>query len=292
MVGKIMKGIAGFYYVHVPNQGIYECKARGVFRNKNIKPLVGDNVEIEVIDQDTLKGNVVEVQPRKNELIRPLVANIDQVMVVFAVTDPDPNYNLLDRFLIAIERESIDICICFNKVDALDKERIKEIITVYELAGYRVIQTSVQSKKGLEVLSSELQDKTTVFAGPSGVGKSSIFNELQDQVSMETGAISEKIKRGKHTTRHAELIQINETSYVVDTPGFSSIHFNDLQKEELGQYYIEFVQYEPYCKFQGCAHISEPNCGIKEAMEEGKISPVRYDNYRLIYEELKEQRRW
>lgn len=292
MVGKIIKGIAGFYYVHVSEVGLYECKAKGIFRNKKIKPLVGDNVEIEITSELDFKGNIVKILPRKNELIRPLVANIDQVIIVFSVAEPDPNFQLLDRFIVAIEKSSIDIIICFNKIDILNKEMIKDITCIYEKAGYIVIATSAIEMDGVDTLKSMLKAKTSVFAGPSGVGKSSLLNDLQNEVYMETGTISQKIKRGKHTTRHVELIDLDENSYIVDTPGFSSIQLNNLEKEELSQYFIEFIKYEPFCKFHGCAHINEPTCGVKNALKDNKISNSRYNSYEQIYQELKDQRKW
>ncbi|TCT16949.1 ribosome biogenesis GTPase [Natranaerovirga pectinivora] len=292
MLGKIIKGIAGFYYVHIPTEGVYECKAKGIFRKDNIKPLVGDNVEVEILDKDNFLGNIVKIMPRKNELIRPLVSNIDQVIIVFAVTDPDPNYNLLDRFLVAIEKENIDIIICFNKIDILDEVKVNNIISVYKNVGYKVITTSTLKIEGIDNIKDVLKDKTSVFAGPSGVGKSSILNELQDKVKMETGEISAKIKRGKHTTRHAELMSFDDTSYIVDTPGFSSIFLNEIEAKDLREYFIEFLKYNDQCKFQTCVHINEPQCGVKEALNNGQINQNRYDSYKMIYDEIKDQRRW
>ena len=292
MQGKIMKGIAGFYYVHIPNKGIYECKARGVFRNKKIKPLVGDNVELEILDEKEYKGNITKILPRINELYRPLVANIDQVIVVFAVADPSPNYYLLDRFLVAIEKEQLEVNICFNKIDRLPDNEIDDIVSKYELAGYKVFLTSATDVIGIDNLKGILTNKTTVFAGPSGVGKSSLLNDLQDNIVMETGEISKKIKRGKHTTRHAELIAYDENSYIVDTPGFSNLHLEELTLEELRQCFIEFGEYEDHCRFKGCAHINEPNCAVKEAVEDEKIVLSRYESYKMIYTDIKEQRRW
>lgn len=292
MEGKIIKGIAGFYYVHLPGKGIYECKARGVFRNQNIKPLIGDNVIIDILENQDKKGNILEVKERKNSLVRPTVANIDQAMIVFSVNQPKPNLNLLDRFLIMVELENIPVHICFNKVDTLDEIEIMKIKQVYEDIGYPVFLTSAKFQEGLDDLTKALSKKTTVFAGPSGVGKSSILNLIQKEVLLEIGAISEKVQRGKHTTRHAELLCFDEHSYVVDTPGFSSLSLETLQPNALKDYFVEFYNYSEDCKFLGCNHLNEPECGVKNALREGKISESRYNNYKLIFEELKDIRRW
>ena len=292
MQGKIVKGISGFYYVHVVGTGIYECKAKGAFRNQKIKPLVGDNVEIAVVDEEKRIGNVENILQRTNELIRPAVSNIDMALVIFAATKPEPNFNLLDRFLCMMEYQKVPVTICFNKCDLIDEAKRKELQAIYEPAGYPVLFTSAKSGENIEELKALLKGKTTTVAGPSGVGKSSLINTLQDQVEMETGQISTKIERGKHTTRHSEIIPLGERSYIMDTPGFSSMDVPGFEKEDLWTCYPEFLEYEPYCRFQGCSHISEPDCGIKNALEEGKISKVRYDNYVLLYEEMKQIRKY
>ena len=289
MQGKIVKGIAGFYYVHVSGRGVNECKAKGIFRKDNIKPLVGDDVEIEITDAANYKGNIISILPRRNSLIRPAVANIDQALVIFAVSKPEPNYNLLDRFLIMMRRQGLECIICFNKRDIASKEERAAIRTIYENSGCTVLFASAMKKEGMEEIAAVLKDKTTAVAGPSGVGKSSIINCLQKNKTMETGAISEKIERGKHTTRHSELISISDRTYIMDTPGFSSLSLFDMEKDELKNYYPEFTPYEEKCKFLTCAHIHEPVCGVKDALELGKISQVRYDNYVAFYEELKEK---
>ena len=292
MLGKIVKGIAGFYYVHVVEFGLYECKAKGVFRKEKIKPLVGDNVEIDVLDEAEKKGNIVEVLERKNELIRPAVANIDQALVVFAVTKPKPHFNLLDRFLIMMESKRIPVILCFNKKDIAKEPEIHHLKEIYESCGYQMIFTSALEKENIEKVKQLLRGKTTAIAGPSGVGKSSLINIFQPDANMETGTISEKIERGKHTTRHSELICIEEDTYIMDTPGFSSLYTNDFEKEELKYYFTEFEPYEGKCKFQGCDHVHEPNCAVKAALEEGKIHHIRYENYLEMYNELKEKRRY
>ena len=292
MQGKIVKGIAGFYYVHVAESGIYECKAKGAFRNQKVKPLVGDNVRLEVLDEEQKKGNIEEILPRKNELIRPAVANIDQALVIFAAAKPKPNFNLLDRFLILMQYQKVPAVVCFNKQDMVDAEELQLLKNTYESAGYQVIFTSAAKEEGIQAVRDLLKGKTTTVAGPSGVGKSSLINLLSPEAEMETGDISRKIERGKHTTRHSELFALDENTFICDTPGFSSIYLPEMEKEELGIYFPEIAEYEPFCRFQGCAHIHEPGCGVKEALEKKKISPIRYDNYKLLYEELKDKRRY
>lgn len=292
MQGKIIKGIAGFYYVNVVESGVYECKAKGVFRKEKIKPLVGDNVRIEILDEENKTGNIVEIFPRKNELIRPAVANIDQALVVFAVTKPTPHFNLLDRFLVMMERKEIPVVLCFNKKDIATSPEIAELEAIYEKCGYPIVFTSALEQENIEEIRRLLLKKTTAIAGPSGVGKSSLINLLQNQVQMETGTISRKIERGKHTTRHSELIAVDADSYIMDTPGFSSLYVNDFEKEELKYYFREFASYEGQCRFQGCDHVHEPGCAVKEALEEGKIHPVRYKNYLEMHTELKEKKRY
>lgn len=292
MQGKIIKGIAGFYYVNVVESGVYECKAKGVFRKEKIKPLVGDNVRIEILDEENKTGNIVEIFPRKNELIRPAVANIDQALVVFAVTKPTPHFNLLDRFLVMMERKEIPVVLCFNKKDIATSPEIAELEAIYEKCGYPIVFTSALEQENIEEIRRLLLKKTTAIAGPSGVGKSSLINLLQNQVQMETGTISRKIERGKHTTRHSELIAVDADSYIMDTPGFSSLYVNDFEKEELKYYFREFASYEGQCRFQGCDHVHEPGCAVKEVLEEGKIHPIRYKNYLEMYTELKEKKRY
>ncbi len=289
MQGKILKGISGFYYVHIIESGIYECKAKGVFRQQGIKPLVGDLVEIDIIDEIGKKGNIVRVLPRRNALIRPAVANVDMALIVFAAATPDPNFNLLDRFLVLMARQNVPVCICFNKSDLVSEETRQAYASAYEACGYPVEFISVKQDQGIDRLMEQLRGKTTTIAGPSGAGKSSLINRLQPQVQMETGTVSKKIGRGKQTTRHTQLIHIEGNSYIMDTPGFSSLYLPPMDKEELQQYYTEFAEFEPYCRFQGCSHISEPDCGVKQALAQGQISKLRYGNYVQLYEELKEQ---
>ena len=292
MKGKIIKGIAGFYYVHDGRSKIYECKAKGVFRNRNIKPLVGDDVEFMVLDEKEGTGNIDAILPRKNKLIRPAVSNVDQAVVVFAVTEPLPNLNLLDRFLVMMERQEIPVIICFNKIDLSGGKEIEELRAIYGPAGYTLHFISTYEAAGLEKLHELIAGKTTVLAGPSGVGKSSITNFLQPEARMETGVVSEKIKRGKHTTRHSELFFVENGTYMMDTPGFSSMYIEDLEPNEFKDYFPEFSEYEEECRFLGCIHVGEKVCGVKTAVADGKISRSRYDNYLLLYQELKDKRRY
>ncbi|MGI6001259.1 MAG: ribosome small subunit-dependent GTPase A [Candidatus Merdisoma sp.] len=292
MQGKIIKGIAGFYYVHAGESGIYECKAKGIFRNQKIKPLVGDNVRMTVLDEQDKEGNIEEILSRKNELIRPAVANVDQALVIFAAAKPRPNFNLLDRFLILMQYQDVPAVLCFNKQDIVTEQELQLLKDTYISAGYEVHFTSAKEQSGIDEIRRILKGKTTAVAGPSGVGKSSLINLLSPEASMETGDISRKIERGRHTTRHSELFALDEDSYICDTPGFSSIYLPDMEKEELGSYFPEFAEYEEDCRFQGCAHIHEPDCAVQKALAEGRISPIRYENYKLLYNELKEKRRY
>lgn len=292
MLGKIIKGIAGFYYVHVEESGIYECKAKGIFRKDNQKPLVGDNVRISVLDEKEKSGNIVEILPRKNSLIRPAVANVDQAFVIFALENPKPNFMLLDRFLIMMEQAKIPAVICFNKKDLAQEEDILKLCDIYENCGYKVIVSSTVNQDDRQKIHEILHGKTTVIAGPSGVGKSSITNMLQQGIHMETGEISKKLKRGRHTTRHSQVVPVGEKTYLMDTPGFSSLYLTDMDEQELKNYFPEFSKYEGQCRFQGCVHIHEPDCAVKDALEKKEISKLRYEDYLSLYEELKEKRRY
>lgn len=292
MTGKIIKGIAGFYYVNDGENRVYQCRAKGIFRNRKIKPLVGDNVEFSILDEEAGEGNIDEILPRKNALVRPAAANVDQALVLFALTQPSPNLNLLDRFLVMMAMEEIPVVICFNKADLGDGAMEEEYKKIYEGAGYEVHFISARTDLGMDQVRGLLRGRTTVLAGPSGVGKSSLTNRIQPEASMETGGISRKIERGKHTTRHSELFFVEKDTYMMDTPGFSSMYTPEIEASELKEFFPEFAEFENECRFLGCVHIGERVCGVKEAVKEGKISLSRYENYRLIYEELKQKRRY
>ena len=271
---------------------VYQCKAKGVFRNRGVKPLVGDDVEFSILDEKDQEGNIDAILPRKNELIRPAAANVDQAMVVFALSHPAPNFNLLDRFLVMMERQNMPVILCFNKADQEQGQDGWDFMGSYRKAGYQVLSISALEKDGVEEVRRLLAGKTTVLAGPSGVGKSTLTNALYPQAEMETGEISKKIQRGRHTTRHSELFWIGEDTYMMDTPGFSSLYVEDLEPEELKNYFPEFAPFEDQCRFLGCVHVGERECGVKEAVEAGKIAGRRYDNYLLMYQELKNKRRY
>ncbi len=292
MDGKIVKGIGGFYYVHADNGIEYECRAKGIFRNKKIKPLVGDDVIIEILDEDNNLGNISEILPRFNSLIRPAVSNVNQTVIIFAVSDPEPNFNLLDRFLVNMELAGVEAIICFNKIDLKDFEKYREDCASYEKSGYKVIYISADSGEGIDDLKGLIEGKTTVFAGPSGVGKSSTLNAIRPDIMARTGKISDKIKRGKHTTRHSELICVWDNTYIMDTPGFSSLYVDSLDCNELKDYFPEIAIYTGKCRFNMCNHISEPDCLVKAAVDKGEISRIRYENYVMIYNDLKEKRKW
>ena len=292
MTGKIIKGIGGFYYVVCENDITYECKAKGVFRNRKIKPLVGDNVEIEILDEEKNLGNIEDILPRFNWLNRPAVANVDQTVIIFAVSAPAPNFNLLDRILINTEQHEVPTVICFNKEDLEDFRQSEYICRSYTKSGYEVLFISAESGYGIDVLEAVIKGKTTVFAGPSGVGKSSTLNSLFPDANVQTGGLSEKIQRGKHTTRHSELMFVDDDTYIMDTPGFSSLYTEGIEAEDLKLYFPEIAAYTGTCKFNMCNHISEPGCLVKKAVSDGRISKMRYDDYVMIYNELKEKRKW
>lgn len=287
--GTILKGIGGFYYVDT-KQGIYECRARGIFRKDKVTPTVGDYVEISILDETNKKGSLDVIKPRKNELIRPRVANVDQAVIVFSAVSPAINIDLLDRFLILAEEQRLDILICINKID-LDIEKAYESIKkLYEAAGYAVLLLSAQKKIGISELKDVMKNKISVFAGPSGVGKSSLINELSPGLLLNTGEISPKIERGRHTTRHAELMEIEKGSYIVDSPGFTSLTLEHVEPEELRQYFREFDKIKEKCKYNSCSHTHEPGCMVKEAVG-GAISEKRYNRYVYLYQELNKERK-
>lgn len=289
--GKIIKGIGGFYYVDT-EKGIYECRARGIFRKNKITPLVGDRVSISVVDEENKKGVVEEIEKRDTELVRPPIANVDKALIVFAIKNPTPNLSLLDRFIVLAEKENLEIVIVFTKVDLdADGELLEELKSIYEVSGYKVIPVSNKLKLNIDKIKEELKENTVVFAGPSGVGKSSLLNEVDKNFELKTGEVSDKIKRGKHTTRHAELLKLECGGMVADTPGFSSLTLDDIDESELKEYFIEFDKHDD-CRFGSrCIHENEPSCAVKEAVENGEISKKRYESYIQLLNEIRSGKR-
>ena len=289
--GKIIKGIGGFYYVDT-EKGLYECRARGIFRKNKITPLVGDRVSISVVDEENKKGVVEEIEKRDTELVRPPIANVDKALIVFAIKNPAPNLSLLDRFIVLAEKENLEIVIVFTKVDLdADGELLEELKSIYEVSGYKVIPVSNKLKLNIDKIKEELKENTVVFAGPSGVGKSSLLNEVDKNFELKTGEVSDKIKRGKHTTRHAELLKLECGGMVADTPGFSSLTLDDIDESELKEYFIEFDKYDD-CRFGSrCIHENEPSCAVKEAVENGEISKKRYESYIQSLNEIRSGKR-
>ncbi|MCX8129013.1 MAG: ribosome small subunit-dependent GTPase A [Clostridia bacterium] len=286
--GTIIKGIGGFYYVKT-DEGIYECKARGIFRKENLTPLPGDKVSI-VIDKTGSKGSIDEILPRETELVRPAVSNVNQMIVVVAAKSPAPDLVLLDKLLITAELKGISTVICLNKIDLDESKEYLEFMESYKKAGYEVIKSSSKANEGYEELLKILKGKITVFAGQSGVGKSTILNRLMKSSIMQTGDVSQKIERGKHTTRHAELVELSSGGYIVDTPGFSSFELTEIEHIDLELYYPEFSQFINRCRFTGCSHISEPDCLVKQAVDDNIIDRGRYERYITLYNLLKENR--
>ena len=288
--GRIIKGIGGFYYIET-EKGLYECRARGIFRKNKITPLVGDFVKISVVDEDNKKGVVEEIQERKTELVRPPIANVNKALIVFAVKNPTPHLSLLDRFIVLAERENLEIVIILTKIDLDDDNTFEKIKNIYEPCGYKVIGVSNLENKNIDKVKEELKDNTVVFAGPSGVGKSSLLNQIDSNFKLKTGDVSDKIKRGKHTTRNAELFELKFGGMVADTPGFSSLTLDDIEDIDLKDYFIEFEDYDD-CKFGSrCIHQNEPNCAVKEAVENGEIPKERYESYIQLLNEIRQGKR-
>jgi ribosome biogenesis GTPase / thiamine phosphate phosphatase len=288
--GKIIKALSGFYYVQADSL-IYQCRGRGIFRKQNVTPLVGDHVDFE--STSLTDGTIVAIEKRKNELNRPPIANVDQALLIFSAVKPDFDAKLLDRFLVHIEARDIQPTICITKMDLADdnvRKKMRDWQAVYDKIGYSVHLISSQTEEGFLELKRLLRDKTTVIAGQSGVGKSSLVNALDVTLSIETNAISESLGRGKHTTRHVELLPI-EGGFVADTPGFSSLEFNDLEIEGLDACFPELSHLAGACKFRGCTHRSEPGCAVKKGLENGEVAPSRYNNYLIFFEEIASRKR-
>lgn len=281
--GQIRKAISGFYYVF--NEGnLVQTRARGVFRKRGQSPLVGDFVTYTIEGEND--GTVIEIEPRKNELVRPPIANIDQALLVFSVTEPDFNLHLLDRFITVIEGYEIEPVVVLTKVDLLEEVALAEVkkqASYYESIGYTLLYTFKGDASLKERLYPLLGEKTSVLAGQSGVGKSTLLNTLLPKLALKTGEISTALGRGKHTTRHVELIDVGN-GLLADTPGFSTFEMDHIEKEELSSCFIEMSKYS--CKFRGCMHVKEPGCAVKEAVEKGEIASHRYEHYLQFLEEI------
>lgn len=284
--GTLMKGYAGFYYVYADDR-VWECSLRGRFRVKKQDFIPGDKVIILPGTGD--KATIEKVLERRNLLVRPTIANVDQALLVFAEKTPDPDYNLLDRLLIQIGRSEIDGLLIFTKSDLLKDSR-NEIADYYRRIGYQVLSVSNKTGQGIPGVAEYLQDRVSVLAGPSGVGKSSLLNSLEPGRMLKTGEVSDKIGRGRHTTRHVELISV-AGGLVADTPGFSSLNLPEMKREELQDYFPEFDEYRGHCRFTSCLHDQEPACAVKEALEEGKILSSRYEHYLQFLKEVIEKER-
>ncbi len=288
--GKIIKALSGFYYV-LGDEGTVQCRGRGVFRKNKITPLVGDEVVYQA--ENITDGYIMEVKERKNELVRPPIANVDQAILFFSAVEPDFSTTLLDRFLVLVEYNQIRPLICITKVDLLEQEELKRLEQYaddYRNAGYEVIFTSSETAAGIEDLSPFLDGKISVFAGQSGVGKSSLLNALRPELELKTSGISQHLGRGKHTTRHVELIKIGSSGLVADTPGFSSLEFSEIEPAELNYCFPDFARISEDCKFRECLHVSEPKCAVKAAVEEGKIPEYRYQHYKDFLQEIKDRK--
>ena len=288
--GRILKGVGGFYYVYTA-EGTFQCRARGLFRKHSLKPLAGDRCRIELTNTEDVEGNVAEILPGKNSLIRPPVANIDQALVIFAMHSPEPAWGLLDRYLIMMERAGIPSVICINKDDLAEGLEALDIKRIYEPAGYRIVFTSAREHTGIDELKDVLYGKVTSVAGPSGAGKSSIINAILGSELMETGDISRKLKRGKQTTRHTELINLWEDTFIFDSPGFSAMELPDMDKSELDVCFPEMRPYKGHCYYADCSHTHEPGCSVREALEDNNIAAERYASYTELFAELPDDRR-
>lgn len=287
MEGRIIKGIAGLYIVRVENE-YYKCKVKGKFRYDNLTPMIGDIVNITIIDKDD--AIIDKIYPRSSELIRPFVSNVTQAFVVFTLKNPELNLSLLNKFLILCECNNLNIVLCLNKMDLIDKDKYTDILSMLQSMPYEVIYLDEKKERNIELLKAKIDNNISVFCGPSGVGKSTILNAIIGHSHMETGIISDKGKRGKHTTRHAELLDF-ENGFLVDTPGFSSIKIDFIQKENLQNYFPEIKEYIGLCKFSNCMHYKEPGCVVKPVVG-NKIHQLRYDAYTHILEELINFRRY
>jgi ribosome biogenesis GTPase / thiamine phosphate phosphatase len=290
--GRIIKGISGFYYVSLKD-GLYECKGRGILRKDKIKPLVGDWVTVSNLDAREKTGTLEKVLPRNNQLKRPEIANVDQVIIVISLKNPSPSLMLMDKIIVLAEDLGLKVILCINKADLEpeDSSMIEEIKEIYKPAGYPLIFTSTKKEQGIDPLRETLRGKVSVFSGPSGVGKSSLLNAIKPGLKLKTGEVSARIQRGKHTTRHTELILVGKDSWIADTPGFGNLDIDEIQPENLRFCFREFLPYMENCKFTSCLHLKEPGCAVKAKVSSGTISQQRYDHYVQFMTTLNEKRR-
>jgi ribosome small subunit-dependent GTPase A len=286
--GLIVKGIGGFYYVKTAEQ-IYQCRARGIFRDMGVTPMIGDNVDIEV--QDDGDAVVDRIYPRKNEFLRPPVSNIDMMVVVAAAARPKPNTAVIDKLLVAAEKSSVEIMVCINKIDIADPQIVGGLREIYERI-YPLVLASGKTGEGIEDLKKHLKGKKSAFAGPSGAGKSTLLNRLQPSIEAETGSVSSKTKRGRHTTRHVEIFDMDFGGMVYDTPGFTSFDTSDAGLEELHFLFPEMRPFIGKCRYDNCRHLKEPDCAVTAAVEAGKISRSRYDSYTAQYKDIEEKNKY
>lgn len=290
-MAKILKGIGGFYYVKSDDsEDIIECKARGRFRNLLLKPYVGDDVDIEISGEEG-KGSILDIHPRKNCFIRPPVANIDRLVIVCSCDNPKPDLGFIDKMLIICASKGVETILCFNKTDLVSEDEVSAFTSVYEDMGIRVVKTCAKDNKGTQELKKHIYGGVTAFSGFSGVGKSTLLNSLLGIDNLQTGEVSKKIGRGRHTTRHVELIEFFG-GYLVDTPGFGSLELADIEPEELKSFFPEFEQYEDKCRFPDCMHLGTKFCGVYDAYMQGNISESRYNNYKEFYKLLKDKKEW
>lgn len=289
--GRIIKALSGFYYVSIGSD-VYECKLRGILKREEGLPLVGDFVEVSVVDEQEKEAVIEKVEPRTNSLLRPPIANVTKALLIFGVKDPKPNLSLIDRFIVLAEKESLEVVLCFNKID-LDQENFRQhLAQIYRRAGYKVLTISAKDGQGIEEIRAELRGHVTVVAGPSGVGKTSVINALDERLNLKTSHISAKLGTGRHTTRYASLIDIGEGSLVADTPGFSSLSLEQVEETELKEYFVEFHEYDHDCRFGfKCLHEKEPGCRVKQAEEDGEIAKERYQSYLQLLGEVREAHR-
>lgn len=290
MEGLIVKGIGGFYYVDTGSE-IIEAKGRGIFKKDGITLAVGDRVELEIIDEAGRKGVINSIYPRKNQFIRPPIVNVDTFVVVFAASKPKPNLVLVDKFLVMAEMHGVEAVICINKSDLVSRDELDEYRNVYD-GIYPVIAVSARTGEGMDELKKAISGKTAAFAGPSGVGKSTITNALVPHANMETGNISEKTKRGRHTTRHAEIFKAEGGGRIFDTPGFTSFEIMEADEDSLMHYYPDIEHFSGDCYYDNCRHLKEPQCAVREALKEGKIHRLRYESYSANMEEIKNRRKY